>query len=214
MTIDVYEGSHQISRPQLGDYNLNRSALRRALSRWLGAITLVQPSPILPPLQHIADKYGEQITVDAETDLQRYITFMQVGGLSTLGGVPTGYSPFGLNPRHVRPSNTAISVLGEGLAGWYLESLQHMSCLGRPIGVSPDLVFEDAGKTSYALVEVKGTQQSHIHDRMGEAVISLFAIGANLILRDPRTSYDLRVIGVIVNPVAGYQLHSLNISVR
>lgn len=213
MSIRVYEGSHDITRAQLGTYNLNRADLRRALSQWLTTMT---PAPIipLPSLQGMADKYGEQITLNAEGDLQQYITFMQGGGLSTPGGVPTtGFSPLAMNPRHVAPSNTAISVLGEGLAGWYLEHL-NMTCLVRPIGRAPDLVFEDVGKTSYTLVEVKGSQQSYIHERMGEAIVSLFNIGSNLMHVDPYTSYDLRAIGVIIRTAVDYELYSLNISVR
>lgn len=211
MAIEVYEFRQQISKQDLSRYLRRRAELRSAVIQWLNRM----PAPFfiaLPHIQDAVDRYGEQVLVDAQADLRRYFAVMHMRGL-TVGGLPTGLSPLEVSPRDVKPSNSAIGNLGEGIAGWYLES-QDMIPLARPIGDGPDFIFTDFNRTSYALVEVKSTQEETINDRVREAISTIFDFAGKLIVGDPRTLYDCRAIGVIIKTADDYELRSLNIIVR
>jgi hypothetical protein len=163
MGITISRYSHNIPRVDLGRQFLDSSGLKESLRRVLQTPPATSTAPTPPSLQRFADMYGEQVTADASADIHGYFTALSVRGL-TPGRLPTGYSPLGIRIGNVKPSNTAISVLAEGLAGWYLESTGLIP-LARPIG-KPDMVFEDRARPGYALVEVKGTQEPNVKTRL------------------------------------------------
>ena len=120
--------------------------------------------------------------------------------------------PLSIAPRDMLPSSTAISVIGEGLAGWYLEDKQ-MQPLARPIAEGIDLIFMDRGssRTKYALVEVKGTQQRDVIAQMRNAVPDLLQYGFNAAAR-ARSDYSCYIIGVIIIAPDNYDVLSLEIN--
>ncbi|MBI2303746.1 MAG: hypothetical protein HYU86_03250 [Chloroflexi bacterium] len=106
---------------QLGYYLKDRSG-KRDLIEYVRQVLrqTVQPSqqPTPTNLQYYVDLFGEQVTEDAAADLKKYFQFQQARGV-TISGLPTGLSPLAIHTGNIRPSNTAIAVVGEGLAGWF-----------------------------------------------------------------------------------------------
>ena len=144
MTVEISEWSSQIATRSIGpDLNstVGKNRLARQVAQSLAQAPVRRSEPTPGNLQAIIDIYGEQVTVDAVRDLSRYFSVTQARGF-TPGGLATGLSPLAIGPGDVRPSITAISVIGEGLAGWYLGSRQ-LRPLARPIGEGVDLIFQD-----------------------------------------------------------------------
>ena len=178
------------------------------------------PTKLATPstLQYYVDMYGEQVTVNAEADLARYFKFQSSRGFgaTTLGGIPTVVPLLATHPGDVKPSNTAISVLAEGIAGFYMGTKAghtgyRLFPAARLVGEAPDLVFED-GRSTIALIQVKGTQEPDVKGRMADSGIPLLQYAANEKHYDP-SSYICFVIGVIIVPSVDFQLHSLRIEI-
>lgn len=171
--------------------------------------------PSVPPnVQSYADRYGEQVTANGQADLTKYFGFSSVrgfGGVTTYGGVPTGMPPLAIAPRDVRPSNTAVSVLAEGLGGWYLET-RGLLPLARPIGEGPDFIFTDG--TTYSLVQVKGTQEADVGNRLIDGAFSVLDYASRVVLMDPLGQYDCWALGIIIRAGPDYDLLTIQVEVR
>jgi hypothetical protein len=212
MTISIYEWSYAlgVKAPELNS-RIGRSRLAGQVSRLLSRT----PSPRYERnpnnLQQFIDLYGEQVTVDAIGDINRYFQVTQARGY-TSGGLPTQLPPLSIGPGDVRPSTTAISVIGEGLAGWHLEQRQ-LSPRARPIGESIDLVFEDASSKpgKYVLVQVKATQQQDIVGQMKKAVPELLQYAYNVAAVAPQNAYACNVIGVVIGRAGDFDILSLEL---
>lgn len=214
----IYEYNLSFSSSQLGrllnDKPDLRHRLRRELSKSYSPTKLASPSA----LQYYVDMYGEQVAVNAEADLDRYFKFQLSRGFgaTTIGGISTVVPALATHPGDVKPSNTAISVLAEGVAGFYVGTRtsragRPLFPLRRPVGEAPDLVFED-GRSTIALVQVKGTQEPDIKGRIADSGIPLLQYAANEKHYDP-SSYICFIIGVIIVPSVDFEIHSLGIEV-
>ena len=214
MTVDVSEWSYQIATRSIGP-DLNSTVGKNRLSKRVAASLAQLPARRSEPtprnLQDIIDIFGEQVTVDAVGDLSRYFRVTQARGF-TPGGLATGLSPLAIGPGDVRPSNTAISVIGEGLAGWYLGG-QQLRPLARPIGEGVDLIFQDllTRPRRYALVQVKATQQRDILGQMKRSLPDLLQYGYNVAAVAPPNTYTCYVIGVVIAPSGDFDLLSLRL---
>lgn len=211
MTVRVFEWTDTIRRNDLGlelKDRAGRSRLSARLSQLLRGTLTPRVSPNPTNLQFYIDIYGEQVTADAVADLEKYVLYrVQMG--YTLGGLATGLSPLAILPRDVRPSNTAISVLGEGLVGWFLE--QRFQPLARPIGDGPDFVFEDTRGLGArtVLVEVKATQLSDVRGQMREAAVPALDYSLKVSLSGRNVS--CLIAGVIIKSGVDFDLLILEI---
>ncbi len=212
MAVHIHEWSSSIRLDDLGPL-LNK----RSINSWITPILSGSPPPLYTQpvpsnLQGYIDLYGEQVTHDAVDDIQKYF--------QTIGGPSTQMTLFPTPPVYARPSITAISVIGEGLAGWYLEN-KGLEPFGRPIGEPADLVFQDINTSprKYALVQVKATatqQQASTIRRMRTAAPSLLQYTLNNIpirnIPNRPFVYSCYIIGVIINKSDNYDIMSLEVN--
>lgn len=199
----------------LGGYFLGRtskSQLKRQIRRWASdlANTDREPlQPITPDLEFYIDKYSEQVTAHAEDDLIKYFVSLQNQGF-TFGGLPTDLPPLSIAPGNIKPSNTAIACVAEGLAGWYLET-QGLVPLARPIGEGPDLMFESSG--SYILVQVKGTQEEDVLGPLVAGTYDLLDHVRSVAQWQPDNRYHCWTIGTVIGRTLDYGLLVLQVEV-
>lgn len=227
MTVEIYEWQDTIGRTELGTLLNNKFRLKQHLSRMLG--TNPPPNRKPPPanLQQLwIDYYAEQVTSDAMADISRYFQLQQNKGLQTTpAGLPTGYGPgvvgpprfviqpppFVIHPRDIKPSNTAISAIGEGLGGWYLEN-QGLVPLSRPVGLPLDMLFRTANWSHEVLVQIKATQEPDIKGQMRESAIPFLQYTVNESYR--LASPVCYLIGVIIREGGNFSLLSLKIELQ
>ncbi len=210
MSINIFEWSTSIPRVDLGQQVQNRTTLQSRLRSVLYTVPPPVPEPLPANLQGYADMYGEQVTVDALADLNRYFLAISSRRL-TLGGLPTGFSPLSILSRGLRPSNTAISVLGEGLAGWYLER-NGLIPLARPVATGADLVFTNPTRAERYLVQATGTQRpGTIRDVIRNRCVEFLQFAHNVL---PVTSsrYSCILVGVEVTNSSNFDIFALHIS--
>ena len=214
MAVNISEWSYAIRLQALGP-NLNSRAGKGRIARQISQVLQGRPQQRNEPtpgnLQGYIDLYGEQVTVDAVADLNRFFQVTQGRGF-TPGGLSTQLPPLSIGPGDVRASITAISVIGEGLAGWYLMQLG-LHPLARPIGEGVDLIFENVSyrPTTYALIQVKTTQQPDILAQMGRAVPDLLQYAYNVAAIAPTNTYSCYIIGVIIGQSDDFALLSLKL---
>lgn len=216
MKVRIFEWRDTINKPDLGRYLKDRHGkgrlgdrIRQLLRR--GAQLSQEPTP--GNLQYYVGLYGEQVTLNASGDLAEYFTVGQNRGFKfTVGGLPTGFPALAIQPRDIKPSNTAISVIGEGLAGWYL-AMKGMIPLRRPIGEGPDIIFVNRQGTLYALVQVKATQEPDVKAQIRLSAIPLLQYTLNVITMSSVDSYFCNIIGVIIEPGNDFDLLSLRIDI-
>lgn len=215
MAVNIYEWSRQITLSELGSALNSRVGKSRLANRITSPLNQL-PQPAIAPtprdLQAYIDLYGEQVTQDAVGDLRRYFQIAQTRGF-TSGGLSTQLPPLSIGPGDVRPSVTAISVIGEGLAGWYMER-RSLRPLARPVGEGVDLIFQSAASNSrkYALIQVKATQQENIVSQMKRAVPGLLQYTYNVAAIAPN-AYSCYIIGIIIRQRDEYDIMSLEISI-
>ena len=209
--ITIYEWQLPFGLASLG-FDLKDRAGKNQIASLVRQTLATTPAPRSlqnpPTLQLYVDKYSEQVTTDAAADIQKYIQFQRGLGF-TVGGVPTGFAPLAMGRQAIRPSNTAIAGLAEGLAGWYLENSGFLP-LARPVGEGPDIVFfAPQQMPPYVLVQVKGTQQSDVRGQMRSAAVPLleygFKVGATL----PSNTFSCHVVGVVISSATNFDVLSL-----
>lgn len=212
LNINIYDRQAQTSLDTLGlDLTPSRKPrLATRIRNMLSSNPLATPFTGSISLQWYVDYFGEQVTVDAWRDIERYFSRLSTAGI-TLGGLPTGSAPLAIAPSHIRPSNTAISVIAEGLAGWHLQR-QHLLPFSRPIGTPVDLVFQiiSGGAQQFALVQVKGTQGPGVRDQLQKAMLELLDYGFKVAARS-HDSYACYVVGVIIKPNNSLEIYSLRL---
>ena len=212
MTIRVEEWSQGYSVAALGlDLNSQPGKTRirrdlRSLLRTPGTLTSYS-TPV--DLHLYCDLFSEQVAFNAVTDIDWYLRFTRMRGL-TPGGVPTGFSPFRISAKDVQPSKSAISTLGEGLAGWLLLQ-QHYQVIARPIAEWPDLLA--AKSDELALVQVKATQEPDVLDPMIETAPEGLQYTRNCSTSKGRQMTCL-VIGVIIESASDYRLRVMRLVLR
>lgn len=213
MGIDIFEWSDNIDMRELGlELNAGRARLNSRLKAILGSEPSTSSEQTPANLQEYIDLFAEQVTADPVIDMFKYFELMAGQGI-TLGGLPTGYPPLAILPRDPRPSNTAISAIGEGLVGWYMQQ-RGLRLLSRPIGDGPDFVLEDAGDAfpRTFLVEVKSTQQSGVKAQMSDAAYSRLQYTLNAANASPDSKFSCCISGVIIESSNDFRL--LNLEIR
>nr|MDO8079351.1 hypothetical protein [Candidatus Freyarchaeota archaeon] len=157
------------------------------------------------------DRYAEQVVNDANSDISKYLTFLKERGL-TLGGVSTEVVLLKISSRYVKPNNTAISAIGEALAGWYLQTKKNLIPLARPIQEGADLIFMDEKRDSYFLVSVKATMGQFINTFLKDATVALLKYANNNIKYIPPTTLlSNYIIGVAIKKNENYEIKSIKI---
>lgn len=127
-----------------------------------------------------------------------------------MGGLPTGSASLAIPPHDIKPSNTAISVIGEGLAGWLFQQLG-MFAYARPIGISADLIFTDMQRNTFALVQVKTTQSAYIKDPILKDVVKDIDQASRVRDYASRYTYTCDLVGVIIKTVNDFEILHLQI---
>lgn len=218
MSINIFEWS--ITLPPYGlalDLNstVGQNSLRTGLKSLLNQNPPLQVVATPPNLQRYVDLFAEQVTADPVADMNKYFGNLTAQGI-TLGGLPTGYSQLAILPSDVRPSNTAISAIGEGLVGWYMLR-RGRQLLARPIAQGPDFVLRERqpGAMRVFLVEVKSTQEPGIKGPMGEAAVPrLLQYTLNAATASPGNALSCCITGVIIKSANDFDLLNLDIHIR
>ena len=107
------------------------------------------------PLQDLIDDFAERNAAGAIANLSDY--FRRLGGPSgyTRGGRRAVNRALLYTRDRLKPSESDIGALGEGIAGYYLEDVEGLSFEIRPFDVSPDFIFRDPRTMAVILAEVK-----------------------------------------------------------
>lgn len=190
-----------VLRPQIDTW-LQTPARRRRIS--VGSPT----SPL--SLQAFIDEYSETVVADPVADLEKF--YATVGFGFTPRGVPTGFPPLAYAPRNIRMSTASLGALGEGIGGLYLEVIEGLNVICRPILVSPDLILENPVTGQLASAEIKTTQGPSILTYMKNAAITLLDVLAKNKLIRP-SKYVSYTVGVVIRDLnfdtLTCELHSL-----
>lgn len=215
MSISIFEWSYTIALIPLGldlKDRVGKAQLSRRLKALLGRNPPPQSVPTPANLQIYIDLYAEQVTADPVADIGKYFQNRAAQGF-TVGGLPTGFPPLAILPSDVRPSNTAISAIGEGLVGWYMQQ-RGFQLLSRPIGEGPDFIFVGPGAPGArtVLVEVKGTQLSDVKGQMSDAAIPRLQYAKNVAI--PGNAFSCCIVGVIIKGSGDFDLLNLEIELN
>lgn len=106
-------------------------------------------------LARMVVKYSEQLVFQPLEEIRYWFTYSSGAFLEP--GYPPLYYNRDRNSR-VSPNKTAVSAIGEAIAGFIAQRLYHCTKLARPNHDYPDVVME--GQRMTYLVEAKGTLQS------------------------------------------------------
>lgn len=115
-------------------------------------------------LERMVVKYSEQLVFQPLQEIRYWFTYSS-GAFLEPGYPPLFYSRD--RYRKVSPNKSAVSAIGEGIAGFVAQRLYQCSKLARPNHDYPDIVMEDQQRTF--LVEAKATLQSQ-NDRVEDVV--------------------------------------------
>ncbi len=214
MMISIFEWRDTIPIQDLGRYLKDRAgktALKDRIRRLLNQAVRPNQQPTPLNLQYFVDLFGEQVTADAIADLSKYFQLQQARGL-TPGGLPTGLSPLAIQTKDVRPSNTAIAGIGEGLAGWFFTHAA-MVPVARPIGGPTDLIFTDPQTSNYALVQVKSTQQSIVKGQIYSAAVDHIEHVRHVQEMDPNSTFTCNIVGIVIKGGNDFDLLSLSVNI-
>lgn len=217
VSVRVYSYDQQADGPTIAltRDRFTQQVLNAYISSWLAAPAAVSPYNLQSPtfdLQSYIDKYSEQTTADPLQDIRKYFTASGSGG-TTYGGIPTGSSILAYRPKKLQVNTAAVAAIGEGLAGWYLEDIEGLTCIVRPSGVSPDLIFEEPGTGRYALVEVKTRLEGtagKMRTQMNEGVFTVLDVLAKtkLIRKGLYLAYAMVVV---IYDADNFEIHRLRI---
>lgn len=106
-------------------------------------------------LKRMVTRYSEQLVFQPVNEIRYWFTY-QSGAYLEPGYPPLYYGR--QRQRTVSPNKTAVSALGEAIAGFLAQRLYKCRKLGRPNHDYPDIVMEGGGSTF--LVESKATLKS------------------------------------------------------
>lgn len=157
MSIMVYTSEIQISKRELGltRDRFTQSVLRQAIEtkiQWSAGRTVANP----PDLDAEIANFAERLAAGATRNVSTYFARLGTAGY-TKGGRRATSQPLLYLKDRLLPSAEDIGSIGEGLAGYYLESIEGMNFVLRPFGVSPDFVFWHPALSREILVEAKSS---------------------------------------------------------
>lgn len=130
-----------------------RDWLRTQLA-WATPVSL--PGP--PNLQAAVDDFAEFRTEGAVDSLSAYFLTAPLSGF-TPGGRRASSVALVYPKRQLAPPTQHVGVVGEGVAGFYLEQHESLRLLVRPFGLTPDMVLYDGQRRRLALAEIKTSLQ-------------------------------------------------------
>ena len=179
MNIDIYKGQTSISVHQLGSYfvrSRGKRKLKRLVTRLLNSTKPVANNVQITTqiFQKYVNHYSEQASSDPYADLAKY---------------------FSQKPTIQKPSITAISVYGEALAGWYMETYEKMSVMQVPKGLPADIIFTDKKKKSDAYVQAKATIKGNLRNSIHEGTEKILKYIQGVKLMRPSKKLSTYIIG-------------------
>jgi len=162
MAINVRTLDIQITARELGltRDRFTRSLLRQNLENKLNS-SIWNTNTVSDPLylQSEIDNFAERLAAGCLTNVQNYFSKLGMAGY-TAGGRRASSQPMLYDKKQLLPSSEDIGAIGEGVAGWYLETHEGLAFEVRPFGVSPDFVFRKPRSGDRVLVEVKTSLHS------------------------------------------------------
>ena len=159
MPLHVRRWDLPISTRELG---LTRDAYTKSILRdWLRlnmTVTLQSLMASPPDLQTVVDDFAEYRTEGAVDSLRAYFNQAPTSGF-TPGGRRASHVALVYPRRQLLPPVQHIGVVGEGIAGYYLETFEDLTLMVRPFGLTPDMVLRERSGRRLALAEVKTSLQ-------------------------------------------------------
>jgi hypothetical protein len=151
-------------------------------------------------LKQMITKFSEQRVFQPLNEIRHWFTY-EAGAYIQPGYPPLFYS--GGNSKERSPNKSAISAIGEGIAGFLAQRVYHCTMLARPNHEMPDIVMEDAHLTY--LVEAKATMASKdkIHGNVDETIPSMARLFVSSLLLDIRPPLGL-IVGTYIQSETEY----------
>jgi hypothetical protein len=110
-----------------------------------------------------------------------------------------------------RVSNEDVGALGEGIAGYYLETLERLQFEIRPFDVSPDFIFREPTAGSVMLCEVKTSLETWPRTLVRNAMDLLEVLSKTRLIR-PR-QYIAYIVHVRILSPNDFDLRRLKMEV-
>ena len=214
--LEVFQCDVSISRPELGltrdKYSI--AELRSRLTRRINQVGWQQSSvaaPIQRPLQDLVDDFAAKVATGAVVSLQTWARIRPLSGF-TVGGRASVSAPLQYTRGQIRPSESDVGAIGEGIAGYYLETIENLVFEIRPFDVSPDFIFRDTATGSVILCEVKASIGSWPRTLVTDAMNLLDVLSKSLFIR-PR-SYVAYLVQVKILSDTDFELRRLKVEVQ
>jgi hypothetical protein len=157
------------------------------------------------------DEFSERLAAGAEQNIQRYFTSRTPSGF-TAGGRRATSGSMRYTQSRQRVASDDIGALGEGIAGYYLETVERLQFEIRPFDISPDLIFRDPATNSLVLCEVKTSLEVWPKTLYTNA-IDLLEVLSKTWLINPR-KYTGYVVHVKIVSPADFELRRLKLEVH
>ena len=211
-SLRVFQCDLQISSSDLGltrdKYTkaLLRDRIRNNIARmgWRNAGT----HTINRPFQDIIDDFAEKSAPGAIANLRSYFTRRFIGGY-TAGGRRATSRALLYTRNQLRPGGSDIGAVGEGVAGYYLESIEGLVFEIRPFDVSPDLIFRDPSTGDLILAEVKSSLETPVRNIVTVAISLIDILAKTKFIRKGR--YMVYVIAVKIKNLNDFELQRLKL---
>ncbi len=154
-------------------------------------------------LKLMITKFSEQRVFQPLNEIRYWFTY-EAGAYIEPGYPPLFYSG-GSSKKDRSPNKSAISAIGEGIAGFLAQRIYRCTTLARPNHEIPDIVMEDVDKTY--LVEAKATMGSveRIHDVVDQTVSSMARLFVSAILLDVRPPFGI-IAGTYIRSETEYHV--------
>ena len=209
MQITVHEWTYEVGIKLLGQ-DLNSSRGRRTLkTRFLTSEPHSTSEMEVSGLQPFIDVYADQVTVDAVEDLRKYLNYV-----NRLGQLTGPEISDGMESGPHRPSLTAITVIGQGLVGWYLEQQPEVNLISMLNAEGPDFTF-NKGATGYSRMVhafVHATQQGSVAQQVRDTVVSSLQFARNEWTAG--NAHSAVMFGVVIRSPEKFDLLKLRIDLK
>ncbi len=212
--LEVFQCDLSISRNELG---LTRDVYTRGelRNRLRGKISATGWSargsyPITVPLQQLVDDFSDRIATGAVASVTSYFRLLPGSGY-TAGGRRATSRPLAYSRGRLRPSNEDVGALGEGVAGYYLETYEGLQFEIRPFDVSPDLIFYEPSTRAYVLAEVKSSLHSWPRTLVRDSMELLEILAKTWFIR--RRTYVAYVVLVRIESISDFVVRRLKVEV-
>lgn len=170
-----------------------------------------QDFPLQRPLGDLVDDFAAKVATGAVVSLQKWAQIRPLSGF-TVGGRRVVSRPLFYTRDQIRPHEGDIGAIGEGVAGYYLESIEGLLFEIRPFDVSPDLIFRDTNTGSVILCEVKTSLESWPRTLTTDTMKLIDTLSKTLLISPQR--YIAYVVHVKIVSDTDFELRRLRVEVR